>query len=119
MGEAKQDAPQAAASRPEGATPQEGIVSTSSLFKDSHLYKTPDKTEEKDYTDEEVWLFLNFELGQMMTPAQADLYIKKQRNTVSGAIKRHEIIPLRCPGTEQPYVTPLMLGRWMLTYWQQ
>lgn len=92
-------------------------VTDPSVFKGISLYKTDDAS--REYTDEEISLFLNYELNRMMTPAQADFYISKAANTVMSAIRRKEIRPLRCPGSEQCYVTPLMLGRWILTYWQQ
>ncbi len=66
-------------------------------------------SEQRDFWDD---------FDQRMSPKQADRLLKVHDNTVMAAIRRGEIVPLRCPGTTRVYVTPNILAEWVRNFWR-
>lgn len=61
------------------------------------------------------------QFNRRMCLTEADRYLKVAAGTVSAAIRRGEIRPLRNPDPEvkRCYVTPRILAKWVNDYWQQ
>lgn len=58
---------------------------------------------------------------QRMGLIEADRYLKVHIGTVSAAVRRGEIKPLRNPDPDSKhcFVTPRILAQWVNDYWQQ
>ena len=67
-------------------------------------------SEQRDFWDD---------FNHRMSPKQADRLLKVHDNTVMAAIRRGEIVPLRCPGSKRVFVTPNILADWVRDYWHQ